>query len=49
MADIKAKGKAKETAPDDILIAVTKAGEIIRVHPLSLDNHIEIGWTVTGR
>lgn len=46
MAEDKAKDKAKDKAPDDGLISVTKDGEMIRVHPLSLDNHIELGWKV---
>ena len=30
----------------DGLILIEKDGERIRVHPLSLENHLALGWTV---
>jgi hypothetical protein len=42
----KPKAAAKRKAAEDGLILVEKDGEQIRVHPLSLENHKQLGWKV---
>lgn len=47
-ADTPKKGRPGKSQPVETehLISVCKDGETIGIHPLALDNHIQIGWAL---
>lgn len=37
---------AGEVLPDDGLVAMVKGDDVLRVHPFTVDQHIQLGWRV---
>lgn len=35
-----------EVLPDDGLVAMVKGDDVLRVHPLTVAQHIRLGWSV---
>lgn len=45
-AEREAQHEAQETPTDDGLIAMSKDGETMRVHPSCVTAHVSLGWQV---